>query len=134
MPPSNCFETGRRSQTQSSVRPFGAETANGCLVLDRRGTTAERHERELKALKDFTHALSKARQESFCPLDTDLSWMSANRKLSGLQSGVANCQRELRLLLSAGRRSAHFRMALSVGQRDWPHGVRRYSTFGGTWG
>src|SRR5882724_8966688 len=23
MPPSNCFETGRRSPTQSSVRPFG---------------------------------------------------------------------------------------------------------------
>ena len=48
-------------------------------------------------------------------------------------SGVANCQRELRFLLSAGRRSAHFKMASSVGQRDWPHDVRRYSTFGGTW-
>src|SRR6266481_3743426 len=48
-------------------------------------------------------------------------------------SGVANCQRELRFLLSTGRRSAHFRMASSVGQRDWPHDVRRYSTFGGTW-
>ena len=48
-------------------------------------------------------------------------------------SGVADCQRELRFLLSAGRRSAHFRMASSVGQRDWPHDVRRYSTFGGTW-
>ena len=47
-------------------------------------------------------------------------------------SGVANCQRDLRFLLSTGRRSAHFRMASSVGQRDWPHGVRRYSTFGGT--
>jgi hypothetical protein len=35
--------------------------------------------RELKALKNFTHALSKARQESFCPLDTDLSWMSDYR-------------------------------------------------------
>jgi len=49
-------------------------------------------------------------------------------------SGVANCQRELRFLRSAGRRSAHFSMASSVGQRDWPHDVRRYSTFGGTWG
>src|SRR6267143_4834944 len=47
-------------------------------------------------------------------------------------SGRATCQSELRVLRSAGRRSAHFRMASSVGQRDWPHGVRRYSTFGGT--
>jgi len=46
---------------------------------NRRGATAERHERELKTLKNFTHALSRARQEAFCPLDTDLSWMSANR-------------------------------------------------------
>ena len=49
-------------------------------------------------------------------------------------SGGANGQRELRFLFSAGRRSAHFRMASSVGQRDWPQGVRQYSTFGGTWG
>jgi len=29
-----------------------SETANGCLVLDRTGTTAERHERELKNPKE----------------------------------------------------------------------------------
>ena len=34
----------------------------------------------------------------------------------------SKCQRELRFSLSAGRRSAHFRMASRVGQRDWPHG------------
>src|SRR6266852_7588029 len=56
MPPSNCFETGRRSQTQSSVRPCGAETANGCLVLDRRGITAERREGELERPEDFVSA------------------------------------------------------------------------------
>src|SRR5258706_11563959 len=33
-----------------------------------------------------------------------------------------------------GRRSAHFRIASSAGQRDCPHLVNRYSTFGGTWG
>src|SRR6266403_621885 len=82
MPPSNCFETGRRSQTQSSVRPFGAETANGGLVLDRRGTTAERREGELERPEDFCQRSSRARQESFCPLDTDLSWMSPSRKQS----------------------------------------------------
>src|SRR2546425_9077908 len=43
-----------------------------------------------------------------------------------------DCQRELRFLRSAGRRSAHFRMASRVGQRDWPHDVRQYSTLGGT--
>src|SRR5258708_12472387 len=32
-----------------------------------------------------------------------------------------------------GRRSAHLRIASSAGQRDWPHSVNRYSTFGGTW-
>src|SRR5712692_2623645 len=72
MPPSNCFETGRRSPTQSSVRSFGAETANGCLVLDRRGTTAERREGELERPEDFCLRSSQAHQESSCPLDKDL--------------------------------------------------------------
>ncbi|HXM95835.1 MAG TPA: alkaline phosphatase family protein, partial [Candidatus Dormibacteraeota bacterium] len=48
-----------------------------CLVLNRRGTTAERHERELKHLRILYTRFSEARRESFCPLDTDLSWMSA---------------------------------------------------------
>src|SRR5713226_3575997 len=80
MPPSNCFETGRSSHTQSSVRSFGAETANGCLVLDRRGTTAERREGELERPEDFCLRSSQAHQESSCPLDKDLSWTSANRR------------------------------------------------------
>jgi hypothetical protein len=62
-------------------RPFGAETANGCLVLNRRGTTAERHERELKHLRILYTRFSEARRESICPLDTDLSWTSANLTL-----------------------------------------------------
>jgi hypothetical protein len=32
-----------------------------------------------------------------------------------------------------GRRSAHLRTASRARQRDWPHLVNRYSTFGGTW-
>jgi hypothetical protein len=68
-------------------RPFGAETANGCLVLNRRGTTAERHERELKHLRTLCTRFSEARRESFCPLDTDLSWMSANLPLPRLWKG-----------------------------------------------
>jgi hypothetical protein len=39
--------------------------------------------RELKDLEKLFHALLRsARRESFCPLDKDLSWMSANRKSS----------------------------------------------------
>ncbi len=48
-------------------KPFGAETANGCLVLDRAGTTAERHEGELKAPKDFTHALLQSASAELLP-------------------------------------------------------------------
>src|SRR5713226_4345999 len=104
--------------------------------------SSRNHRREARTRaegpKEFVFTrFSKARQESFCPLDTDLSWMSATLTLLDYgrvarYSGRATCQSELRFLLSAGRRSAHFRMASSVGQRDWPHGVRRYSTFGGT--
>jgi hypothetical protein len=54
---SKCFETGRRSQTQSSVQALGAETVNGCLVLDRPGITAERHQLELNILTSITYAL-----------------------------------------------------------------------------
>jgi len=68
MPPSNCFETGRRSQTQSSVRPFGAETANGCLGLDRRGTTAERREVELEKPEDFVSAPPERVRRAFALL------------------------------------------------------------------
>src|SRR5258708_1098928 len=48
---------------------------------NRRGTTAERHERELKHLRILCTRFSEARQESFCPLDTDLSWMSGSQSM-----------------------------------------------------
>jgi hypothetical protein len=41
------------------------------------------HVRELKALKNFTHVLSKARQEGLCPLDTDLLMEVARYRTSG---------------------------------------------------
>ena len=54
MPPLSCFETGRRSQTQSSVKatswPRQQMDVWFCIEA---GTTAERHERELKHLKKF---------------------------------------------------------------------------------
>lgn len=34
----------------------------------------------------------------------------------------------------SGRLAAHVSRASSAGHRDWPQGVRLYSTFGGTWG
>ena len=41
--PFGLFQDWQRAQTQSSVMAFGPETANGCPVLQRAGTTAERH-------------------------------------------------------------------------------------------
>ena len=55
-PTLKCFETGRRSHTQSSVRPYGAETANGCLVLAIRNHCREALGRT-EDRTDFHHAL-----------------------------------------------------------------------------
>jgi hypothetical protein len=70
-----CFATGRRSQTHSSVQALGAETANGCLVLEA-GTTAEGHQRELKTLKTVRYALLPSGSGEFLASDTDLSRIS----------------------------------------------------------
>ena len=78
-----------------------------------------------------TNTLSNRLQKM---LDYGLLTVERNRADRRNDSGGANGQRELHFLFSGGRRSAHFRMASSVGQRGWPHGVRQYSTFGGTWG
>jgi hypothetical protein len=53
------FETGRRTQTQSSDQDHSLilETANGSLVLSEIGTTAERPTHAEKNLKEFTPAL-----------------------------------------------------------------------------
>src|SRR5205809_1277197 len=70
--------------------PDGTLHANATvLVLNRRGTTAERHERELKHLRILCTRFSEARRESFCPLDTDLSWTSAKPE-GGAVSAVRN--------------------------------------------
>ena len=61
-----------------------AETANGCLVLHSRKNDAERHNRGPKNLKRLFFARSSwACQENFCPLDKDLSWMSATLRAPG---------------------------------------------------
>src|SRR5262249_1432868 len=77
------FETGRRSQTQSSVKTTRwSETANGSLVLSEIGTTAERPTHAEKNLKEFTPALLPSASGELCPLDKDLSWKSGYRTSS----------------------------------------------------
>ena len=58
-----------------------AETANGCLVLHNARTIAERHHRAPKNLKRFLYALLLSASGELLPLDEDLSWMSANKRL-----------------------------------------------------
>jgi len=74
------FETGRKTPTQSSVRPFmgrDSKWKSGSIPI---GTAAERPTHATRNHKDFTPRSSEARQESPCPLDKDLSWKSANRR------------------------------------------------------
>src|SRR5579862_7988269 len=80
MLPSISFQTGRKTQTQSSVKTTrGSETANGSLVLSHPGTAAERPTHAAKIKKNLHPRSSAARRESFCPLDKDLSWKSHYR-------------------------------------------------------
>src|SRR5579862_371611 len=80
MLPSISFETGRKTQTQSSVKTTrGSETANGSLVLSHIGTAAERPTHAAKIRKNLHPRSSAARRESFCSLDKDLSWKSCYR-------------------------------------------------------
>jgi hypothetical protein len=61
------FETGGKTQTQFSVKPFGAETANGSLVLSERGTTAEKPTHAAKNQKEFTPALLQSASGELLP-------------------------------------------------------------------
>ena len=73
------FETGRKTQTQSSEQLQKAASANGSLVLSRIGTAAEKPTHAAKNPKELHPRSSVARRESFCPLDKDLSWKSRYR-------------------------------------------------------
>src|SRR6266852_5293247 len=62
-----------------------SETANGSLVLHIKKEPRPRGQdtrREIR--RDLHPRSSQARQESFCPLDKDLSWKSGNRKLAAV--------------------------------------------------
>src|SRR5206468_5391813 len=72
MPLSRCFETGRRSLTQSSVEAFVSETANGCLVLHRAGTIAERQKPRAEELEKTFRAPLQSASGELLSLNKDL--------------------------------------------------------------
>src|SRR5215470_19533335 len=76
-----CFETGRRTQTQSCWAARQAAPANGCLVLFANRNRGREANTRAEHRKEFTPRSSRAPQENFLLLDTDLSWMSAYRKV-----------------------------------------------------
>ena len=76
------FRDWQRTQTQSSVKVERLETANGCPVLRKAGTTAERHKCELRIPGMIVLARSsEARLGRVAfPLDKRLTWTSATRR------------------------------------------------------
>ena len=57
-----------------------AETANGCLVLLKAGTTAERQQSRAEELEKTFHALLQSASGELFSLDKDLSWKSGSRR------------------------------------------------------
>jgi hypothetical protein len=70
MPPSISFETGRKTQTQSSVKTTRwSKTANGSLVLSEIGTTAEKpNARGEGSERSYTRAPPKRVRRAFALL------------------------------------------------------------------
>ncbi len=67
MLPSISFETGGKTQTQSSEQLQKAASANGSLVLSEIGTTAERPTHAAKNQKGFTPALLRSASGELLP-------------------------------------------------------------------
>jgi hypothetical protein len=64
-----------------------AETANGCLVLLKAGTTAERQKPRAEELEKTFQALLLSVPGELFSLDKDLSWKSRTRKLESILNG-----------------------------------------------
>src|SRR5467141_613912 len=80
MPPLISFETGRKHKLNLLFKTTRwSEAANGSLVLSKIGTTLRGQHTRRGIRKDLHPRSSVARQESFCPLDKDLSWKSGYR-------------------------------------------------------
>src|SRR3984893_2938239 len=79
MPPLISFETGRKTQTQSSWQPEScASKWKSGSSIKKKPRLRSQHTRR-RTEKNLHPRSSEARQESFLPLDKDLSWKSANR-------------------------------------------------------
>ena len=76
------FETGRETQTQSSGQPDQLRQQMEVWFYPRIETAAERPTSRAEKAQNLHRRSSRAHQEGFLPLDTDLSWKSANRKSS----------------------------------------------------
>src|ERR1700730_11692313 len=80
MPPLISFETGRKTQTQSSGQPEScASKWKSGSSIKKKPRLRSQHTRR-RTEKNLHPRSSEARQESFLPLDKDLSWKSAYRR------------------------------------------------------
>jgi hypothetical protein len=62
-----CSETGRSSQSESSVEALRGRDGKWMPVPGRRGSTAGRHDAELKTLTSSSHALLRSASGEFFP-------------------------------------------------------------------
>src|SRR6266404_27110 len=77
MPPLISFETGRKHKLNLLFKTTRwSETANGSLVLLKQEPRLRGQHTRREIRKSLYPRSSQARQESFCPLDKDLSWKS----------------------------------------------------------
>jgi len=76
MPPLICFEAGRNTQTQSSVQPERLRQQMEVWFYPEKEPRLRGQHTRRGIRKNLYPRSSKARRESFCPLDKDLSWKS----------------------------------------------------------
>ena len=86
------FETGRKTLTQSSGQRKCCASKWKSGSISNRNHGREANTRGEESEKIYTGAPLEARRESLCPLDKDLSWRSANGKVTPRTPylGVAN--------------------------------------------
>jgi hypothetical protein len=88
MLPSISFETGRRTQTQSSGQPERLrQQMEVWFSIEEEPRLRGQHTRR-RIRKNLYTRSSEARRESFCLLDKDLSWKSPNRELQTHMGGL----------------------------------------------
>ena len=116
MLPSISFETGRRTQTQSSVRPsVGQDSKWKSASITNRNRGREANTRGEETKKNLYPALLRSASGELLPLDKDLSWKSASCDSACLGAAPkeasmgSRCQLSTcNLLVWAGRTPVHF--------------------------